>query len=110
MGKPDALSASLNAREHLFSNDSLLIDDLAPSTLQIVFQRLDHLDLATVCYEHACAKFPNKMELMMGLFNCYVRDLHEPEALMVYVSILEQQAKFGDALEILSGNGITFDD
>ncbi|KAL5100184.1 hypothetical protein RYX36_004511 [Vicia faba] len=29
--------------------------------------------------------------------------LHEPEALMVYVSILGQQAKIGDALEILSG-------
>ncbi|CAK8566015.1 unnamed protein product [Lathyrus sativus] len=163
MGKPeDAFSASLNAKEHLFSNDSLLIDDLTLSTLQIVFQRLDRLDLATECYEHACGKFPNKMELMMGLFNCYVREysfvkqqqtaikmyklageekyllwavcsiqlqvlcgnggdkllvlaegllkkhvashsLHDPEALMVYVSILEQQAKFGDALEILSG-------
>ncbi|GAU27259.1 hypothetical protein TSUD_125400 [Trifolium subterraneum] len=163
MGKSDeAFSVSLNAKDHLFSNDSLLIDDLTLSTLQIVFQRLDRLDLATECYEHACGKFPNKMELMMGLFNCYVREysfvkqqqtaikmyklageekyllwsvcsiqlqvlcgnggdkllvlaegllkkhvgshsLHEPEALMVYISILEQQAKFGDALEILSG-------
>lgn len=42
MGKPDdAFSVSLNAKEHLFSNDSLLIDDLTLSTLQIVFQRLD---------------------------------------------------------------------
>jgi hypothetical protein len=32
------------------------------------------VDLATECYEHACGKFPNKMELMMGLFNCYVRE------------------------------------
>ncbi|KEH34387.1 putative tetratricopeptide-like helical domain, N-acetyltransferase B complex, non-catalytic subunit [Medicago truncatula] len=163
MGKIDDASAvSLTAKENLFSNDLLSMDDLTLSTLQIVFQRLDRLDLATECYEHACGKFPNKMELMMGLFNCYVREysfvkqqqtaikmyklageekyllwsvcsihlqvlcgnggdkllvlaegllkkhvashsLHEPEALMVYISILEQQAKFGDALEILSG-------
>ncbi|MCI16161.1 phagocyte signaling-impaired protein-like, partial [Trifolium medium] len=42
MGKSDeAFSVSLNAKDHLFSNDSLLIDDLTLSTLQIVFQRLD---------------------------------------------------------------------
>ncbi|XP_054797516.1 N-terminal acetyltransferase B complex auxiliary subunit NAA25 isoform X1 [Prosopis cineraria] len=164
MGKPDeAFSVCLNAKELLYKNDSLLMDDLTLSTLQIVFQRLDHLDLATSCYEHACGKFPNNLELMMGLFNCYVREysfvkqqqtaikmyklvgeerfllwavcsiqlqvfcgnggekllllaegllkkhvashgLHEPDALIVYLSILEQQAKFGDALEILSGN------
>ncbi|KAG4920523.1 hypothetical protein AAZX31_18G056400 [Glycine max] len=168
MGKPDeALSVALNAKELLYANDSLLMDDLTLSTLQIVFQRLDHLDLATGCYEHACSKFPSNLELMMGLFNCYVREysfvkqqqtaikmykhyqqvgeekerfllwavcsiqlqvlcgsgedkllflaegllkkhvashsLHEPEALMIYISILERQAKFGDALEILSG-------
>ncbi|KAL5164411.1 N-terminal acetyltransferase B complex auxiliary subunit NAA25 [Glycine soja] len=164
MGKPDeALSVALNAKELLYANDSLLMDDLTLSTLQIVFQ----LDLATGCYEHACSKFPSNLELMMGLFNCYVREysfvkqqqtaikmykhyqqvgeekerfllwavcsiqlqvlcgsgedkllflaegllkkhvashsLHEPEALMIYISILERQAKFGDALEILSG-------
>lgn len=32
------------------------------------------MDLATDCYEHACGKFPNNLELMMGLFNCYVRE------------------------------------
>ncbi|RXI04113.1 hypothetical protein DVH24_038387 [Malus domestica] len=163
MGKSDeALSVCLNAKELLHSNDSVLMDDLTLSTLQIVFQRLDHLEMATSCYEYACGKFSNNLELMMGLFNCYVREysfvkqqqtaikmyklvgeerfllwavcsiqlqvfcgngseklltlaeglikkhvtshsLHEPEALMVYVSILEQQAKYGDALEILSG-------
>ncbi|KAI7982573.1 N-terminal acetyltransferase B complex auxiliary subunit NAA25 [Camellia lanceoleosa] len=120
------------------------------------------VDMATSCYEYACGKFPNNMELMMGLFNCYVceysfvkqqqiaikmykivgeerfllwavcsiqlqvlcgnggekllllaegllkkhiasHSLHEPEALIVYISLLEQQSKFGDALEILSG-------
>ncbi|KAH1066699.1 hypothetical protein J1N35_031686 [Gossypium stocksii] len=163
MGKPDeALSVCLNAKELLYKNESLLMDDLTLSTLQIVFQRLDHLELATSCYEHACGKFPNNLELMMGLFNCYVREysfvkqqqtaikmyklvgeerfllwavcsiqlqvlcgnggekllllaegllkkhvashgLHEPEALIVYFSILEQQAKYGDALDILGG-------
>lgn len=32
------------------------------------------MDLATSCYEHACAKYPNNLEIMMGLFNCYVRE------------------------------------
>ncbi|XP_059429676.1 N-terminal acetyltransferase B complex auxiliary subunit NAA25 isoform X2 [Corylus avellana] len=163
MGKPDeALSVCLSAKELLYKNDSILMDDLTLSTLQIAFQRLDHLDLATSCYEYACGKFPTNLELMMGLFNCYVREysfvkqqqtaikmyklvgeerfllwavcsiqlqvfcgnggekllllaegllkkhvashsLHEPEALIVYLSVLEQQAKYGDALEILSG-------
>lgn len=43
MGKPDeALSVCLSAKELLYTNDSILIDDLTLSTLQIVFQRLDH--------------------------------------------------------------------
>ncbi|XP_010257019.1 PREDICTED: phagocyte signaling-impaired protein isoform X2 [Nelumbo nucifera] len=163
MGKPDeALSICLNAKEQLYCDNVVHIDDLTLSTLQIVFQRLDRLDLATSCYEYACSKFPNNLELMMGLFNCYVREysfvkqqqtaikmyklvgeerfllwavcsiqlqvfcgdgggkllvlaegllkkhvashsLHEPEALLVYISVLEQQAKYGAANEILSG-------
>ncbi|WJZ89167.1 hypothetical protein VitviT2T_008405 [Vitis vinifera] len=163
MGKSDeALSVCLSAKELLYTNDSVLMDELTLSTLQIVFQRLDHLDLATSCYEYACGKFLNNLEIMMGLFNCYVREysfvkqqqtaikmykivgeerfllwavcsiqlqvlcgnggekllllaegllkkhiashsLHEPEALIVYISVLEQQAKYGDALEVLSG-------
>ncbi|CAH8358709.1 unnamed protein product [Eruca vesicaria subsp. sativa] len=164
MGKPDeALTVCLDAKELLYKDDSSLMDDLTLSTLQIVFQRLDHLDLATGCYAHACSRFPNNLELMMGLFNCYVREysfvkqqqtaikmyklageerfllwavcsiqlqvlcdksgekllllaegllkkhiashsMHEPEALMVYISLLEQQSKYNDALEVLSGN------
>lgn len=43
MGKPDeALSVTLNAKELLYAKESLLMDDLTLSTLQIVFQRLDH--------------------------------------------------------------------
>ncbi|KAI3450280.1 hypothetical protein Pfo_006945 [Paulownia fortunei] len=164
MGKnEEALTVCLNAKEILFSNDSnILIDDLTLSTLQIVFHRLDHLDMATSCYEYACGKYPNNLELMMGLFNCYVREysfvkqqqiaikmykiageerfllwavcsiqlqvccgnggeklfhlaegllkkhiashsLHEPEALSVYISLLELQSRYRDALEILSG-------
>ncbi|GMP84127.1 hypothetical protein CsSME_00037772 [Camellia sinensis var. sinensis] len=73
MGKSDeALSVCLNAKELLYKNDS--IDDLTLCTLQIVFQRLDQLDMATSCYEYACGKIPNNLELMMGLFNCYVRE------------------------------------
>ncbi|KAG4923594.1 N-terminal acetyltransferase B complex auxiliary subunit NAA25 isoform X2 [Glycine max] len=43
--------------------------------------------------------------LAEGLLKKHVasHSLHEPEALMIYISILERQAKFGDALEILSG-------
>uniref|UniRef100_A0A1J3JDT3 N-alpha-acetyltransferase 25, NatB auxiliary subunit n=1 Tax=Noccaea caerulescens TaxID=107243 RepID=A0A1J3JDT3_NOCCA len=164
MGKTDeALSVCLDAKELLYKDDSSLMDDLTLSTLQIVLQRLDHLDLATSCYAHACGKFPNNLELMMGLFNCYVREysfvrqqqtaikmyklageerfllwavcsiqlqvlcdksgekllllaegllkkhiashsMHEPEALMVYISLLEQQSKYNDALEVLSGD------
>lgn len=45
MGKPDeAFSVCLNAKELLFTNESLLMDDLTLSTLQIVFQRLDHCE------------------------------------------------------------------
>ncbi|KAH0465541.1 hypothetical protein IEQ34_005644 [Dendrobium chrysotoxum] len=161
----EALSVCLEAKELLHSSNLNIVqmDDLTLSTLQIVFQRLDRLDLATQCYEHACRKFPNNLELLMGLFNCYVREysfvkqqqtaiklykivaeerfllwaicsiqlqvlsssggekllslaeallkkhiashsLHEPEAVVVYISILEQQAKYEDALDILSGN------
>ena len=32
------------------------------------------VDLATSCYEYACGKFLNNLEIMMGLFNCYVRE------------------------------------
>lgn len=32
------------------------------------------VDMATSCYEYACGKFANNLELMMGLFNCYVRE------------------------------------
>lgn len=164
MGKPDeALGVCLNAKELLYSNNIFHFDDLTLSTLQIVFQRLERLDLATSCYEYACTKYSNNLELMMGLFNCYVREysyvkqqqtairmyktvgeerfllwavcsillqayfssggekllglaeallkkhisshsLHEPEALSLYISILEQQAKYDAALEVLSGD------
>ncbi|OIT37017.1 hypothetical protein A4A49_56160, partial [Nicotiana attenuata] len=57
MGKAEEVfSVCLNAKELLYTNDSVLIDDLTLSTLQFVFQRFDHLDMATSCYEYACAK------------------------------------------------------
>ncbi|EYU45694.1 hypothetical protein MIMGU_mgv1a0008562mg, partial [Erythranthe guttata] len=71
----EALSVCLNAKEILCTSDpNVFVDDLTLSTLQIVFQRLDHLGMATSCYEHSCAKYPNNLELMIGLFNCYVRE------------------------------------
>ncbi|WOL16310.1 hypothetical protein Cni_G25097 [Canna indica] len=163
MGKPEeALSICLEAKDLLFSDNALHIDDLTLSTLQIVFHRLDRLDLATSCYEHACVKYPNDKEIMIGLFNCYVREysfvkqqqiaiklyklfgeerfllwaicsiqlqvlcsgsgqkllqlaealikkhmashsLHEQEALVIYLSILEQQEKYDAAVDVLSG-------
>lgn len=44
MGKnEEALTVCLNAKEILCTNDSnVFVDDLTLSTLQIVFQRLDH--------------------------------------------------------------------
>ncbi|KAJ4779209.1 hypothetical protein LUZ62_063466 [Rhynchospora pubera] len=164
MGKgDDALSMCLEAKELLHSDTGPFLDDLTLSTLQIVLQRLDRLDLATSCYEHACNKYINNLEIMMGLFNCYVREysyvkqqqtaikmykavgeerflmwavcsiqlqvnyssggekllplaealikkhinkssLHEPEALTMYISILEQQKKFDAAFEVISGD------
>ncbi|KAH7301648.1 hypothetical protein KP509_23G036000 [Ceratopteris richardii] len=69
MGKTDeALDLCKQAKE------SEPIDDLTLSTLQIVYQRLGHPNEASVCYEKACRKVPNNLELMVGLFCCYVRD------------------------------------
>ncbi|XP_031485379.1 N-terminal acetyltransferase B complex auxiliary subunit NAA25 [Nymphaea colorata] len=163
MGKTDeALSLCRNAKDLLYKDESAHIDDLTLSTLQIVLQRLDQLDLATSCYEYACQKYANNLELLMGLFKCHVREhsyvkqqqtamkmyklvgeerfllwvvcsiqlqvfcgdggekllqlaeallkkhitshgLHESEALLVYISILEEQGKYTTALEVLSG-------
>lgn len=52
MGKAEeALSVCLNAKELLYNNDSVLMDDLTLSTLQIVFQRLDHCQFDCCCLE-----------------------------------------------------------
>ncbi|KAG2619988.1 hypothetical protein PVAP13_3NG154600 [Panicum virgatum] len=96
MGKPDeALSVSLNAKELLYSDNIFHFDDLTLSTLQIVFQRLDRLDLATSCYEYACTKYPSNLELMMGLFNCYVREYsyvkQQQTALKMYKTVGEER-------------------
>ncbi|KAI3732781.1 hypothetical protein L1987_63989 [Smallanthus sonchifolius] len=46
------------------------------------------------------------LQLAEGLLKKHIasHSLHEPEALIVYISLLEQQAKYRDALEVLSGN------
>ncbi|CAA7398214.1 unnamed protein product [Spirodela intermedia] len=150
---------------HLTNGPSTTQSLSVPFSICSIFIKVHVLavDLATSCYEHACGKYTNNLELMMGLFNCYVREysyvkqqqiaikmyktvgeerfllwavcsiqlqvscsdagdkllplaeallkkhaatygLHEPEALLVYISILEQQAKYGAALEVLSGS------
>lgn len=45
-------------------------------------------DLATSCYEHAAAKFPNNLDLMMGLFNCYVRESSFVKQQQVFLFII----------------------
>ncbi|XP_047311685.1 N-terminal acetyltransferase B complex auxiliary subunit NAA25-like isoform X2 [Impatiens glandulifera] len=54
-----------------------------------------------------CGKGEDKLLLLAeGLLKKHINShsLHEPEALIVYISLLEQQSKFKDALEVLSGN------
>lgn len=51
--------------------------DSATFSIFLYFEYVDlvfSVDLATSCYEYACGKFANNLELMMGLFNCYVRE------------------------------------
>ena len=48
------------------------------------------MDLATGCYAHACGRFPNNLELMMGLFNCYVREYSFVKQQLVGLSAGEQ--------------------
>lgn len=108
MGKPDeALPLCLNAK------DANPVDDLTLSTLQIVFQRLDRLDLATSCYEYACGKIPNNPDLMMGLFNCYVREYsyvkQQQTAMKMYKLVPEERfllwAICSIQLQVSCGNG-----
>ncbi|XP_022549036.1 N-terminal acetyltransferase B complex auxiliary subunit NAA25-like isoform X2 [Brassica napus] len=54
-----------------------------------------------------CDKSGEKLLLLAeGLLKKHIasHSMHEPEALMVYISLLEQQSKYKDALEVLSGN------
>ncbi|GLJ38445.1 hypothetical protein SUGI_0782890 [Cryptomeria japonica] len=108
MGKlEESLPLCLNAK------DAGPVDDLTLSTLQIVFQRLDCLDLATSCYEHACAKLPNNLDLMMGLFNCYVREYsyvkQQQTAMKMYKLVGEERfllwAVCSIQLQVSCGNG-----
>ncbi|XP_052190643.1 N-terminal acetyltransferase B complex auxiliary subunit NAA25 isoform X2 [Diospyros lotus] len=53
-----------------------------------------------------CGNGGEKLLLLAeGLLKKHIasHSLHEPEALIVYISLLEQQSKYRDALEILSG-------
>lgn len=61
------------------------------------------VELATGCYEHACGKFPNNLELMMGLFNCYVREYSFVKQQQVGASLSHclDYAKWGSRLLML---------
>ncbi|MCD7458916.1 N-alpha-acetyltransferase 25, NatB auxiliary subunit [Datura stramonium] len=53
-----------------------------------------------------CGNGGEKLLLLAeGLLKKHIasHSLHEPEALIVYISLLEQQSKYGDALELLTG-------
>ncbi|XP_026390965.1 N-terminal acetyltransferase B complex auxiliary subunit NAA25-like isoform X2 [Papaver somniferum] len=150
--KVEVLSICSDAKDHMVFDFSSLPDVLA--TLDIVFQRLGRLDLATEYYEHACEKVDNSLELLRGLFNCYARqssfakqlkvclrmymivqedkflywavfcvqlqvlfhlfkkhgmdhNLDEPEAFLVYMSVMEQPEMYGPVHEILCKLGPT---
>ncbi|XP_019092748.1 PREDICTED: phagocyte signaling-impaired protein-like isoform X2 [Camelina sativa] len=54
-----------------------------------------------------CDKSGEKLLLLAeGLLKKHIasHSMHEPEALMVYISLLEQQSKYNDGLEVLSGD------
>ncbi|KAI3908790.1 hypothetical protein MKW98_029340, partial [Papaver atlanticum] len=124
--RPEALSICYDAKEHFFSDISVLPDVL--SILKTVCIRLGRLDVATSYYENACEQVSNNLEMMREFLDCYVRDssfikqlkhsitgafsllkklamnhnLDEPETFLVYISVTEQQAKNDLAREILS--------
>ncbi|CAM6090624.1 unnamed protein product [Calypogeia fissa] len=145
------------------ARDSGPVDELTLNTLQTVYNRLHLLHESTACYEFACSKITNNVELLMSLFKCYVRQylyvkqqqtamklykqvgeerfllwsvcsvllqvgsddgssskllalaeallkkrvdshsLHDREALMLYINVLQQQEKHEIALEVMSG-------
>ncbi|KAK4370294.1 hypothetical protein RND71_009769 [Anisodus tanguticus] len=71
------------------------------------------MDMATSCYEYACGKFPNNLDLMMGLFNCYVREYsfvkQQQIAVKMYKIVGEERfllwAVCSIQLQVLCGNG-----
>ena len=64
----EALTFCFNAKDTCPDNGLTL------STFHIVFQQLDHLDLARFLHEYACGKIPNNTGLLMDLFNCYIHE------------------------------------
>ncbi|KAL8516167.1 hypothetical protein ACS0TY_014729 [Phlomoides rotata] len=122
MGKnEEALSVCLNAKEILCSdNSNVYVDDalcrLFSSGLITIAIKMyktageERFSLWAVCsiqLQVCCGNGGDKLFLLAeGLLKKHIAShgLHEPEALSVYVSLLEQQRKYSDALEILSGN------
>ncbi|MCL7021546.1 hypothetical protein MKW94_003354 [Papaver nudicaule] len=69
--RPEALSICYEAKEHFFSDISMLPNVL--STLKTVCVRLGRLDVATSYYEYACEQVSNNLEMMRELFDCYAQ-------------------------------------
>ncbi|KAI3986915.1 hypothetical protein MKX01_014616 [Papaver californicum] len=162
--REEALQWCLEAKEKLSTDLLALSDDRMLSAVQAVCQKLGRMDIAISCYEYASESLPNSLDMLYGLFNCYVRvssfvkqqqtalkmyklcgeemylmwaicsmqlqvlhgvdgtklfllaegllkkhvadhSLLEPEALLVHISVLEQQGKYDKAREILLDSG-----
>ncbi|XP_026441543.1 N-terminal acetyltransferase B complex auxiliary subunit NAA25-like isoform X1 [Papaver somniferum] len=165
MGKhEEALQWCLEAREKLLKDLPALTDDKMLSAVHAVCQKLGRMDIAISCYEYATDTVPSSLDMLYGLFNCYIRvsaflkqqqtalkmyklsgeemylmwalcsmqlqvlhgtnganlfplaeglikkhlvahSLLEPEALLVHISVLEQQGKYDTAREVLLESG-----
>ncbi|KAI3944358.1 hypothetical protein MKW98_006519 [Papaver atlanticum] len=94
LGDTKALSICLEAKEKLFTDKSVLPDVL--NIFQTICQLLERNDLAITFYEYACAEVPHDLGLMMGLFQCYVRESLFVNQLMICLKMykLSREDKF----------------
>ncbi|KAI3944433.1 hypothetical protein MKW98_006594 [Papaver atlanticum] len=94
LGYTEALSICENAKEKIFADTSVLPDVL--NTFQTICQLLKRNDLAITFFEYACGEVPNDLGLMMGLFQCYVRESLFVNQLMICLKMykLSREDKF----------------
>ncbi|KAK4478605.1 hypothetical protein RD792_014093 [Penstemon davidsonii] len=72
--KEDALSLCIRSNKILSTlvTDEHIIPTL--NALKMVFQRLGHLEMATSRFKDVSVKYPDNLEVMEGLFDCYVHE------------------------------------